>query len=152
MIRLECSSIAVTELTLRLRLLGRALGTVVSLLDVEVGRGRSEENLQWHRVGAHLDRGRVDRAARGHIAELNLVTRLDGRWDHLAGAASTALATAVASAHGTGATLRGTSISAARSSATGRGATTVAALGATARAIGGDSHHESRDKEELEAS
>ena len=104
-----------------------SLGAIVHLLDVEVGRGRSEENVEWDLASADFDGGWGDGASRWDILELNLVSGLDGSVDDLASA------TGGATAH--------TAITAG-----GSAGTTVATR---ATAVSGDRSDESSDNEEL---
>ena len=61
------------------------MGTIVSLLNVQGGRGRSEEKSDWKRVGANFDGGWGSSARGWNITEFDIVSRLDGGSNNLTG-------------------------------------------------------------------
>ena len=61
------------------------MGTIVSLLNVQGGRGRSEEKGDWERVGANFDGGWGSSARGWNITEFNIVSGLDSGFNNLAG-------------------------------------------------------------------
>ena len=61
------------------------MGTIVSLLDVQGGGSRSEEEGDWERVGTNFDGGWGSSARGWNITEFNIVSGLDSSFDNLAG-------------------------------------------------------------------
>ena len=85
-------------LILRAGLLGGSLGAIVLLEHIQVGGGRSEEDVEWDLAGTDFDGGWGNGASGWHITELNLVSGLDGSVHDLASSARGS-ATAEASTH-----------------------------------------------------
>ena len=85
-------------LVLGLRLLGGSLGTIVGLLHVQVGGGRSEENLKWQLVGTDFNGSWLNIGGSVNITELNIVLGLDGSVHNLTTTTTAATAVATGSA------------------------------------------------------
>jgi len=127
------------SLIVGLGFLDGALGAIVLLLNVQGGRGRSEEKGDWERVGADLDGGWGGRAGRWDVTELDVVSGLDGSLDDLAGTAVTAGETAKTA----GTAGRATAVAATS------GATITAGTAGRATTVGRDGGDESEGDNEL---
>ena len=127
-------------LVLGVGLLDGSLGAIVSLEHVQVGGGRSEEDVEWDLAGTDFHGGWGNGASGWDITELNLVSGLDGSVDNLA---SSAGGSATAEASGTTETATHTAVSSRAS------ATAIAARGSTTITTSGNAGHQSGHNDEL---